>query len=391
MNIRQYITAISIVVTLTLFPAISQAITVEEVANPQQINSGWVTDMAEILSSETEAKLNHLIDNLERVDGTEITVVTVPETSPADSPKAFATELFNRWGIGKAELDNGVLFLISQGDNRVEIETGYGIPERLSNEQVAAIIDRQILPQYRLGNFDSGTLDGTQALVKILNPYLFHDTSSNLNLFVLWLAIASTGTIALVGGIAWYIRTRSPKKMLVRPNQNLSLLKGDNRTVCCEQCHQPMKRLRDIQLTEAQEVAQKLNAVEYRGYQCSNCKAESPTYSILAYRSDSDCYDTCSKCQELTMTKTSEVATPPQRDHSGELIVKRHCHCCGLEQKEIIKLLTLKKSQRRRNSHSQNHHHDYAGYSDGYCSGGGSSGGDFGGGASGGDGTGGSW
>ena len=58
-------------------------------------------------------RILRIIDNLERADGTEITVVTVLETAPAESPKTFATELFNYWGIGKAELDNGILFLIS--------------------------------------------------------------------------------------------------------------------------------------------------------------------------------------------------------------------------------------------------------------------------------------
>ena len=39
----------------------ARAITVEEVVNPRQTNGGWVTDMANILSSETEDKLNRII------------------------------------------------------------------------------------------------------------------------------------------------------------------------------------------------------------------------------------------------------------------------------------------------------------------------------------------
>ncbi len=86
----------------------SEALTIQEVSNPREVSGGWVTDSAEILTESTEAQLNQMIDQLEATKGAEIAVVTVPETSPAASPKEFTTELFNYWGIGKKELDNGV-------------------------------------------------------------------------------------------------------------------------------------------------------------------------------------------------------------------------------------------------------------------------------------------
>jgi uncharacterized protein len=73
--------------------------------------------------------------------------------------------LFNHWGIGKADEDNGVLFLISIGDRRVEIETGYGIEPILPDAQVGQIIETNITPPFKQGDFDAGTLAGTKALV----------------------------------------------------------------------------------------------------------------------------------------------------------------------------------------------------------------------------------
>ncbi|MEL6911275.1 MAG: TPM domain-containing protein [Cyanobacteria bacterium J06598_4] len=148
-----------------LTPLSTQALTVDEVTNPRQDNGGWVTDMADILSDRTENELNSLIANIEAKNGAEIAVVTVPGTAPAKSPKAFTSELFNYWGIGKSEPDNGILFLISIADKRVEIETGYGIENILADAEVARIIDSKITTQYKQGNFDRGTLEGTKALV----------------------------------------------------------------------------------------------------------------------------------------------------------------------------------------------------------------------------------
>ena len=149
-------------------PSASLAVTVEEVPNPRQVNGGWVTDMADILSSSTEAKLNQLISELEAKNGSEIAVVTVPDTAPAVTPKKLATSLFNHWGIGKADQDNGVLFLISKGERRVEIEMGYGVEKILPDARVGNIIEQEITPRLKKGDFDGGTLAGTKALVMVL-------------------------------------------------------------------------------------------------------------------------------------------------------------------------------------------------------------------------------
>lgn len=158
---------------ISSFAAPSSALNVVEVPNPRK-TGGWVTDMTNILSDSTEAELNRLISDLEVQNGTEIAVVTVPETTPASTPKGFATTLFNYWGIGKQEQDNGVLFLISKGDRRVEIETGYGIERILPNAQVSSIIEQQITPQFKEGNFDKGTLAGTLSLLKVLKGQAQH-------------------------------------------------------------------------------------------------------------------------------------------------------------------------------------------------------------------------
>ena len=178
---KRAFSCVCLCLTLILFPMPSYALSVQDVSNPRKDYGGWVTDMAEILSPDTEAKLNQLISNLERQNGDEIAVVTVPETSPAPSPKVFTTELFKDWRIGKKGKNNGVLFLVSQGERRVEIETGYGIEPILSNTRVSKIINSHIIPHLKQGDFDGGVLAGTQALVRSLSisSSSFTPTSTN--------------------------------------------------------------------------------------------------------------------------------------------------------------------------------------------------------------------
>src|ERR671933_2698598 len=167
-QVKRLLKASSFTVAVVLFPLVGLAVEVKDVPNPRQINGTWVTDMAEMLDEPTEAQLNSMISQLERKNGTEIAVVTVPETAPASSPKEFTTKLFNYWGIGKKGKDNGVLLLISKGDRRVEIETGYGVEAMLPDAKVGNIINTQITPRFKRGDFKGGTLAGTKALVVAL-------------------------------------------------------------------------------------------------------------------------------------------------------------------------------------------------------------------------------
>lgn len=167
------------------FSTFSHSLNLQDVPNPQQEHGGWVTDMADVISEKGEAELNQMISGLQSTNGTEIAVVTVPETAPAASPKEFATELFNAWGIGKQGENNGVLFLTSVGDRRVEIETGYGIERVLPNARVSKIIKGDVIPRFKEGNLEAGILAGTKTLVGALQGETFASSKSILNYLIL--------------------------------------------------------------------------------------------------------------------------------------------------------------------------------------------------------------
>jgi uncharacterized protein len=162
---------------------------IHTIPHPRESYGGWVTDQAEILSEQAEEQLNQMITELEKKNGTEMAVVTVFNTQPAVSPKVFATELFNYWGIGKAQTNNGVLFLVSTQERRIEIEIGYGLESLLTHDILIGIIREQIIPHYRQGDFDTGTLEGTKALISLLETQEFtSQQTSSLRLF--WVGLA---------------------------------------------------------------------------------------------------------------------------------------------------------------------------------------------------------
>ncbi len=193
---------------------IAAAITVQEVPNPRQASGGWVTDMAELLSPEAEAQINQIATELEADTQAELAVVTVPTTDPAASPKAFATELFNTWRIGKADQDNGLLILVSRDERRVEIATGRGTAKILPDAQVAALIETVVVPRFRQKNYAGGIIQVTQQLADEIR-----NNADRLRQFVIprviWqlLGLGTAGLLGIWGVLTWRSHQPTPLKM----------------------------------------------------------------------------------------------------------------------------------------------------------------------------------
>ena len=145
------------------------AITVQAVPNPRQVNR-WISDTQDLITPQSEATLNQQLTALEAQTGTEMTIVTVDDTAGSASPKAFATKLFNTWGVGKADQDNGVLFLVSVGDRRSEVEVGYGLESVLTTSEIENLLEKDAVPHFKQGDFDRGIVLATQSMIEQLDP-----------------------------------------------------------------------------------------------------------------------------------------------------------------------------------------------------------------------------
>lgn len=373
----------------------SLALTIQDVPNPRQVNSGWITDMSDLLDRETEIQLNQKISRLEASNSSEIAVVTVTETAPSATPKQLATDLFNYWGIGKKGKNNGVLVLISQSDRRIEIETGYGVRELLSNTFLQKLIEGQILPSYKQGNFNTGTQAAIDNIILALRkPNLpkinttqnqnQYDNQETRQVFLgLAIAFAIASIIIFIAIIVFQtinVESVEPEG-LSRINQSIKDLKLN-----CSKCQQLMEQIDDVSLssylTESEKIAQKIGSLSFQGWRCLNCQTNSNVRGIhirsyiTSDKSDRK-FKNCPNCQELTIEIISKVTKKPTSKIEGQRLITEKCHCC-FNREEILQTIP-------RISYSSS---SSFGYSDGGNYGGGR---DFGGGSSGGDGGGGSW
>ena len=130
------------------------AVSFEDVAHKKP--TGFINDFANMLRNDEE--LESIAKSVEQETGGEMVVVTIDELPNDYSIETFATELFEVWGIGKKEKNNGVLLLISKNDRAFRIETGYGVEGILPDLLVNRIAKAYLVPNFKRGDYDNGVL-----------------------------------------------------------------------------------------------------------------------------------------------------------------------------------------------------------------------------------------
>lgn len=166
-RIRSYLWPFLLAAILAVLwiPISSAELALDDVHNPQTAYGGWVSDEANVLSEQTEAFLNRTISDFEIETSYEIAVVTVREVNADTTPRDFGIRLFNNWGIGKASQNNGVLLFLSMGDRRVELITGSGIEQILTDAEAQGIVDSDMLPFLRSDRPNQAVRAGVDAII----------------------------------------------------------------------------------------------------------------------------------------------------------------------------------------------------------------------------------
>jgi len=79
----------------------------------------------------------------------------------------YGTALFNEWGIGKKDKDNGVLLLVAKDQKKIRIEVGYGLDGALTDAISSRIIREKIIPAFNAGNYSQGISDAVTEIINV--------------------------------------------------------------------------------------------------------------------------------------------------------------------------------------------------------------------------------
>lgn len=130
--------------------------------------TGRVVDDANILSAGTKDDLTQKLAALEQKTSRQLVVVTIPSLQGYEISD-YGYQLGRAWGIGQKKLNNGILLIVAPTEHKVRIEVGYGLEPIVTDALSEVIIQTQILPKFRDGDFNGGVEAGVDALVQQLS------------------------------------------------------------------------------------------------------------------------------------------------------------------------------------------------------------------------------
>jgi uncharacterized protein len=125
----------------------------------------WVTDRAGLLTTSEINSLSASLAGHEETSSTQIVIVTLPDLDGRDAA-SYAFELGDTWGVGQEGVDNGIVILVSVGDRKVFIATGYGVEASVPDVIAGRIIREIITPHFRRGQYYQGLQTAVDALIE---------------------------------------------------------------------------------------------------------------------------------------------------------------------------------------------------------------------------------
>ena len=126
--------------------------------------TGRVTDLARMLSPESQQQLEQKLAAFERETSNQVVVLTVPSLQGDDIDR-FSIRVAEAWKIGQKGRDNGVLLIIAQAERKVRIEVGMGLQGVLPDITAGRIIRDVMRPHLKSGNYDQGIAAGVDGII----------------------------------------------------------------------------------------------------------------------------------------------------------------------------------------------------------------------------------
>jgi uncharacterized protein len=134
-----------------------------------------VNDYTNTLNPEQVSQLEKKLIAFDDSTSNQVAVVILKSVGDYDINE-YALELGRKWGIGGKEKNNGVILLIALGDRKMSIQTGYGLEGALPDIYTKRIIENDIKPFFKNGDYYNGIEAGTNSIISLIKGEYKNDS-----------------------------------------------------------------------------------------------------------------------------------------------------------------------------------------------------------------------
>jgi uncharacterized protein len=126
----------------------------------------YFNDYAGVVPTTTAEQLNAKLENFERTTSCQVVVAVFPTMQSASSLEDYTHRIATAWKIGQKGKNNGVGLFVFLQDRRMRIEVGYGMEGALPDALAKRIIEDEIKPFFKRGDYAGGLSAGTDAILQ---------------------------------------------------------------------------------------------------------------------------------------------------------------------------------------------------------------------------------
>ena len=127
--------------------------------------AAYFNDYAGVVSSATAQNLNARLQQFERDTSNQIVVAIFPRMESASSIEDYTVRVAQSWGVGQKGKNNGAVLFVFVASHQLYIQVGYGLEGALPDATCKAIIDNEIKPRFRAGDYNGGLDAAVTALI----------------------------------------------------------------------------------------------------------------------------------------------------------------------------------------------------------------------------------
>lgn len=371
------------ILAFVLAVALGTAAAVYDVADVPDVHRAdrtqFVADPDGYIPAAQRDSLNAMLSRVRSTTSVE-PMIAVVGAIPADTDiDTYATDLFSRWGLGKADKDNGLLIVVAVDSRKVAIRTGYGVEGVLPDITCGRIIRNTLRPAFRSGDYGGGLIAATAQISRILTDPEYAaelrsgqadadsrgaaaDDDDPFKIYI-WCACGLTALLLVV----WLcmllnVRRRSPADryralaplrpvliilsfaglgipLLVTIPYLLVLNHWRNHRRKCPRCGTGMKKVDEVNdnryLTPSQDLEEQIGSVDYDVWLCPNCGET----DIVPFVNPQSQWVECDNCHARTARLTVDrIVQRPTSRSEGVGVREYECLNCHHRQRRTYKI-----------------------------------------------------
>jgi uncharacterized protein len=126
----------------------------------------YFNDFANVTRPATRDGVNRALEQFEKDTSSQIWVAVYPKMQSDSSIEDYTRRVAESWGVGRKDKNNGAVLFVFISDRKAYIQVGYGLEGAIPDAIAKRIIEEQLVPRFRAGDYDGGLSAAATSLMQ---------------------------------------------------------------------------------------------------------------------------------------------------------------------------------------------------------------------------------